>query len=77
MEEWGRVGKGARQVVPEEQCLMEEVTLTRRLEISRWKRKEPSIGRRTKLARRKIEPGVIRETGKGWEGDSNGTGRAP
>ena len=44
---------------------IEEGASTRRLEVSGWKTKESSIGRRTELARRNIELDEIREMGRG------------
>ena len=38
---------------------------TRRLEVSRWKTEESSIGRRSQLVRRNIQLDEIREIGRG------------
>ena len=45
--------------------MIEEVASTRRLEVSGWKTKESSVGRRTELARRNIQLGETREIGRG------------
>ena len=45
---------------------IEEGASTRRFEVSGWKTKESSIGRRTEVARRNIELDEIREIGRGF-----------
>ena len=45
--------------------MTEEGASTRRLEVSGWKTKESSVGRRTELARRNVQLDEIRETERG------------
>ena len=43
--------------------MIEEGASTRRLEVSRWKLKQPSIGRRAELVRRNKQLDEIRQIG--------------
>ena len=45
--------------------MIKEGSKTRKLEVSGWKTKESSIGRRTEFARRNMQLDEIREMGRG------------